>query len=75
MRRNGVSIAVSDGVEIIHIMTPFFLGKEALEYGRRHRIPVTAGFHAQAENITNHLHLMNSHLVNNLTYRAMYRPA
>lgn len=82
VRRNGVSIAVSDdavlrsaldGVDIIHIMTPFFLGKAALEYGRRHRIPVTAGFHAQAENITNHLHLMNSHLVNALTYKAMYR--
>lgn len=82
VRRNGVSIAVTDdavldealrGVDIIHTMTPFFLGKAAVDYGRARGIPVTAGFHAQAENITNHLHLMNSHLVNDLTYKAMYR--
>lgn len=82
VRRVGVSIAVSDdavlnealdGVDIIHTMTPFFLGKAAVDYARAHGIPVTAGFHAQAENITNHLRLMNSHLVNDLTYRVMYR--
>ena len=82
VRKNGVSIAVTDDavldsalrdVNVIHIMTPFFLGKAALEYGRKHGIPVTAGFHAQAENITNHLHLMNSPLANELTYKAMYR--
>lgn len=82
VRRVGVSIAVADdtvlqealdGVDIIHTMTPFFLGKAAVDYAKAHGIPVTAGFHAQAENITNHLHLMNSHLVNDLTYRAMYR--
>ena len=82
VRKNGVSIAISDSavlesalrdVDIIHIMTPFILGKSALEYGRKHRIPVTAGFHAQAENITNHLHLMNSRLANGLTYKTMYR--
>ena len=82
VRKNGVSIAISDSTvlenalhdaEIIHIMTPFILGKSALEYGRKHRIPVTAGFHAQAENITNHLHLMNSRLANELTYKTMYR--
>ena len=45
----------------------------SVDYARAHGIPVTAGFHAQAENITSHLHLMNSHLVNDLTYRVMYR--
>ena len=82
VRKMGVTIAVTDesvledaleGVDVIHIMTPFFLGKAALDYGRAHGIPVTAGFHAQAENITNHLHLMNSRMVNNLTYKAMHR--
>ena len=82
VRKVGVSIAVSDeavlesalsGMNVIHIMTPFFLGKAALEYGRKHGIPVTAGFHAQAENITNHLHLMNSRRANDFTYKAMYR--
>lgn len=82
VRKNGVTIAVSDpsildsalrDIDVIHIMTPFFLGKAALEYGRKHDIPVTAGFHAQAENITNHLRLMNRRRVNDLTYKAMYR--
>ena len=82
VRKNGVSIAVSDDTvlsaalrdaDVIHIMTPFFLGKAAVDFAREHGIPVTAGFHCQAENITNHLRLMNSRLVNDLTYKAMYR--
>lgn len=82
VRKVGVSIAVSDGhvleealkdTEAVHIMTPFFLGKAAVDYAREHRIPVTAGFHCQAENITSHLHLMNCRPVNVLTYRAMWR--
>ena len=84
VKKVGVSIAVSDNTvlesalkdaDAIHIMTPFFLGNAALDYGRKHGIPVTAGFHCQAENITSHLRLMNSTLVNNLTYKAMYRLA
>lgn len=82
IRKVGVSIAVSDnyvleqairGADAVHIMTPFFLGKAALDYARDENIPVTAGFHCQAENITSHLHLMNSQLINNLTYKAMYQ--
>ena len=82
VRKVGVSIAVSDhsvlesalrDADAIHIMTPFFLGKAAVDYAVAHHIPVTAGFHAQAENITSHLHLMYSRLVNDLTYKAMYR--
>ena len=82
IRKVGVSIAVSDnyvleqairGADAVHIMTPFFLGKAALDYARDEDIPVTAGFHCQAENITSHLHLMNSQLINNLTYKAMYQ--
>ena len=82
VRKVGVSIALSDGkvleealdgVDAVHIMTPFFLGKAALDYARERGIPVTAGFHCQAENITSHLHLMNCQPVNDLTYRAMYR--
>ncbi len=82
VRKNGVSIArTSDGVleaalagvDAIHVMVPFFLGRAAALYAHRHGVALTAGFHCQAENITNHLHLMNSRRVNDLTYRAMYR--
>jgi len=34
---------------------------------------VTAGFHCQAENLTNHLFLMNSDWANRLTYKVFYR--
>lgn len=82
VKKVGVSIALSDqavldaalsDAEAIHIMTPFVLGKAATDYAKKHQIPVTAGFHAQAENITSHLHMMNSPLANGLTYKAMYR--
>ena len=82
VRRVGVSIAVPDegvlaealrGADAVHIMTPFFLGKAAVDFAKEHHIPVTAGFHCQAENITSHLHLMNCQPVNELTYKAMYR--
>ena len=82
VRKVGVSIAVSDnyvleqairGADAVHIMAPFFLGKAALDYARDEDIPVTAGFHCQAENITSHLHLMNSQLINDLTYKVMYQ--
>ena len=82
IRKVGVTIALSDshvleqalsGVDAIHIMTPFFLGKAAVDFAWENRISVTAGFHAQAENITSHLHLMNSQRINELTYKAMYR--
>ena len=82
IRKVGVSIAVSEnfvleqairGADAVHIMTPFFLGKAALDYARDEDIPVTAGFHCQAENITSHLRLMNSQLINELTYRVMYQ--
>lgn len=82
VRKVGVSIAVSDNnvleqalwdADAVHIMTPFFLGKAALDYARKIDVPVTAGFHCQAENITSHLHLMNSRLINDMTYKAMYQ--
>ena len=82
VRKVGVSIALADSdvlsqalhdADAVHIMTPFFLGKAAVDYARENRIPVTAGFHCQAENITSHLHLMNSQPVNQFTYKAMYR--
>ena len=81
VKKNGVSIAVADektlsaaldGADAVHIMTPFILGKAALTMARKRNIPVTAGFHCQAENITNHLFLMNSHAANDFTYKSMY---
>lgn len=55
--------------DVIHVMTPFSIGKAAALYARAHRIPLTAGFHCQAENVTSHLFLNNFAPGNRLVYR------
>jgi len=80
--RNGVCIARADadvisaaldGADAVHLMTPFLLCNAALREAKRRGIPVSAGFHCQAENLTNHLFLMNSDFANRLTYRVFYK--
>ena len=82
MEKNGVAPAKLDrdileaaieGADIIHVMLPFALGKAAARYAATHRIPLTAGFHCQAENITSHLFLQNVPVVNRLTYHILNR--
>lgn len=82
MEKNGVAPAKLDyqilesalkDVDLIHVMLPFALGKAAARYANAHHIPLTAGFHCQAENITSHLFLKNVPAVNRLAYRIMYR--
>lgn len=40
------------GVDIIHLFLPFALEVEALLWARAHRIPVSAAFHLQPQNMT-----------------------
>lgn len=81
VEKNGVAIARSDstllrqaldGADAVHIITPFFLGCAALKMAKEIGIPVTAGFHCQAENLSNHLFLMNSHCFNHGVYNFFY---
>lgn len=63
-----------EGVDIVHVMMPFALGVATCKLAKKKGIPVTAGFHVQAENFTSHiLNTMDSKLVNNLTYKTFYR--
>ncbi len=64
VRKAGVTLAKPDkkiieqalaGADIVHIMLPFSLGSAALKIAKRQQLPVTAGFHCQAENITAYL--------------------
>lgn len=82
VRRNGVCIARPDraviaaaleGADAVHLMTPFLLCNAALREAGRRGIPVSAGFHCQAENFTNHIFLMNSDIANRLTYKVFYK--
>lgn len=80
--KNGVAMAkpvkktveaALDGVDVCHVMVPFALAKAALRVCEKKHIPVTAGFHCQAENITAHVGIMNSRLLNRIIYRYFYR--
>ena len=65
--------AALDGADVCHIMTPFFLGCAALRAAKAKGIPVTAGFHCQAENFTSHLGLINFPLANKIFYHVIYK--
>lgn len=82
LEKNGVALskpdkmvvrAALDGVDVCHLMTPFALARCALKICREKNIPVTAGFHCQAENISSHLKLMNARLANKAIYHNFYR--
>lgn len=70
--RTVLEAAIRDA-DVIHVILPFALGKAAAQYAHDHGIPLTAGFHCQAENLTNHLLLKDFGLGNRLTYRVLYR--
>lgn len=81
VEKNGVVVARAqkdiveravEGANVVHIMTPFFLGHAAAKAARERNIPITAGFHCQAENFSNHIFMMNAKLVNKLVYRVFY---
>ena len=63
-----VSQAV-DGVDIVHIMVPLFLARPASKYVKSLGLPLTAGCHAQAQNLTSHIFLVGCDWANTLTYK------
>ena len=80
--KNGVTIAKPDSVvlerairdaDVVHLVVPFFLANQARKVAAEYGVPVTASFHCQAENITNHMFLMNSPVINTLVYKFLYR--
>lgn len=82
VEKNGVAPARLDravledaiaGADVIHVMLPFALGKAAAQFAAAHDVPLTAGFHCQAENITGHILLKDSRQVNRMVYRILYR--
>ena len=77
----GVTLPVPDlkiiddavkGADIVHVMMPFALGLTAAKYALHYKIPITAGFHAQAENITGYLGLEKVENANKLVYHFIY---
>jgi len=62
-----------EGVDFVHIMLPFSLGKATMKMAKRKGLPITAGFHCQAENFTSYLKLNRIQLLNHIVYKHMYR--
>ncbi len=67
-----VAEALKD-VQLVHCMLPFELGRAALAYCKEHRIPISAGFHQQAENITAYLGAERLKALQRSVYRHLYR--
>lgn len=57
-----------EGADVVHIILPFKMGKAALKICRELRVPYTSAFHCQPENVTSHIFMKNSKLVNKLMY-------
>ena len=62
-----------DGAEHVHIMLPFPLGIAAVKEAKRRGLPVTAGFHCQAENILAYIGMIRMRPVGKLVYRVLDR--
>lgn len=60
--------AVKDA-DIVHFMLPLFAARKISKYVESLGKPMTAGFHAQAENFSNQIHLQNCNAVNRLLYK------
>ncbi len=82
VRKVGVTIAKGDksvvaaaleGTDHVHVMLPFGLGLAAAKLAHTKGIPLTAGFHMQAENLTGHLGLKKVRPLNKLIYHYIYK--
>ena len=62
-----------EGSDIVHCMIPFALSRKALKICKEKDIPITGGFHCQAENLSSHLMLKNSKFANYCIYQEYYK--
>lgn len=77
----GVSLAKPDeeivknailGADVVHIMFPLQLGIISTRIAAELDVPITAGFHMQAENFTAYFKLNNVKIANKQVYRFIY---
>ena len=64
--------AIKDA-DIIHIMLPFSLGMTTVKLAKKLNIPVTAGFHMMAQNISGYAKLDKSEIINKSIYEYIYK--
>ena len=82
VEKNGVTLGKPEkkilraaivGADVVHLLLPFALSRAAIKISRSLGIPLTASFHCQAENLSNHIKLMNNQWFNEQVYRNFYR--
>lgn len=61
------------GADLVHVMVPLPLGIAASKVAFDMGIPITAGFHMQAENLTSHLKLNKIPPVNKFVYKFIWK--
>lgn len=62
-----------DGADHVHIMMPFPLGSKSAKIAKKMGLPITAGFHMQAENFTAYYKMNDVKLMNHIVYRYIWR--
>lgn len=60
--------AAIEGVDLVHIQLPFYLGTKTISLARKLHLPVVTSFHVQAENITHNIGITSQN-VNDQIYR------
>lgn len=70
---NGVIRQALEGADLVHVMMPFPLGIRAAKLAKEMGLPLTAGFHMQAQNFTSYIKMCKVEPVNRLVYRVIYR--
>lgn len=82
VRKVGVTLAKTDksviaaaleGADHVHIMLPLGLGLASAKMAHEMGLPLTAGFHMQAENLTGHLGLKKVRPLNTFIYHYIYK--
>ncbi len=82
IKKVGVTLAKPDkeiirkaitGADAVHIMMPLMLGIESAKMAVKMNIPVTAGFHMQAQNFTSYIKLNRFRKANKRVYKYIYR--
>ncbi len=61
------------GSDLVHIMVPLSLGRCAVKVARELKVPMTAGFHMQAENFTSYFKLNKIYPINKYVYKFIWK--
>ena len=68
-----VIVSAIEGADIIHAMLPFSLTMKTVKVAKELNIPVTAGFHMQAENFTSYIKMNKIKPANKMVYKFIWK--